>query len=162
MQPTRGIFGCVCAEAASGQTKVAPPTSVMNSRRRMSPPIYANARVSDVPPSTKAFAALRCAKQRDVGCGSEPAVAAASQVPFWRVRFSPDTCRGCRGSADVRSVPNLALSECNKVREQRMQLLGQPHQYLRIAPAGGEAEHSAGLGFTGSPEKLQEMLRRSE
>jgi hypothetical protein len=43
-----------------------------------------------------------------------------------------------------------------------MQLFGLPHQYLRIAPAGGEAEHLGGPGFTGSPEKLQEMLRRRE
>ena len=37
-----------------------------------------------------------------------------------------------------------ALSECNKVCEQRMQLLGQPHQCLQIAPAEGEAEHLGG------------------
>src|SRR5262245_56743957 len=37
-QPTRGIFGCVCAEAASGHPTAAPPRSVMNSRRLTRPP----------------------------------------------------------------------------------------------------------------------------
>ena len=31
--PTRGIFGCVCAEVASDHPTAAPPSSVMNSRR---------------------------------------------------------------------------------------------------------------------------------
>src|SRR5215467_6900754 len=32
-KPTRGIFGCVCAEAASDHPTAVPPRSVMNSRR---------------------------------------------------------------------------------------------------------------------------------
>src|SRR5262245_31107179 len=37
-QPTRGIFGCVCAEAARDHPTAAPPSSVMNSRRLTCPP----------------------------------------------------------------------------------------------------------------------------
>jgi uncharacterized protein YchJ len=34
MKPTRGSFAACCARATTGQTKAAPPTSLMNSRRR--------------------------------------------------------------------------------------------------------------------------------
>jgi len=55
--------------------------------------------------STKAIAASRGAGARDVGLGSDLAVAAASPVPLWCVRLSSDSWPGCRRSPDLRSVP---------------------------------------------------------
>src|SRR6516162_2174136 len=46
------------------------------------------------------------------------------------------------GQASEKPQQKPALSECNKVREQRMQLLGQPHQYLRIAPRSRPARQA--------------------
>src|SRR5215468_1146136 len=70
-QPTRGIFGCVCAEAVSDHPTAAPPRRVMNSRRLTRPlrsPRMPEYQISHA--STKAIAASRSAAARDVGLGS--------------------------------------------------------------------------------------------
>src|SRR5215471_13199400 len=70
-KPTRGIFGCVCAEPASGHPTAAPPNSVMNSRRfTQSPRATRMLEYQMSHASTKAFAAAQIAEARDVGCGS--------------------------------------------------------------------------------------------
>ena len=66
-KPTGGIFGCVCAEVASGQTKVAPPTSAMNSRRRMTPDLHRRIQRIRYRATLKQSLHRRV---RDVGCGS--------------------------------------------------------------------------------------------
>ena len=81
----------------------------MNSRRLMRPPIYADARVSEVATSTKAIVALRSAGARDVGLGSRPCqnVGAKTRVEpsspayefsrdRWQVRFELNRLSGIR------------------------------------------------------------------
>src|SRR5262245_9650411 len=45
--------------------------------------------------------------------GSLAAVAVTSQEPRWHVSLPPETCCGCRGSADLWSVPIPDLSICS-------------------------------------------------
>src|SRR5262249_42817991 len=108
-QPTRGIFGCVCAEAASGHPTAAPPRSVMKSRRLTRSP-----RSTQMPeyqmtdPSAKAIAASQSAEAREDRFGSIT---------------PPADCLLCRGEAAM-GRPHEAL-RC-RVPDTH---LAAPHEY---------------------------------
>jgi hypothetical protein len=86
-------------------------------------------------------------------CGAQIPIAPAAASPslsrdflHWPFAYAGRRCMPHhRHGRHPQTFTKPALSECNKVREQRMQLLFQPRQYLRIAPSGGEAEHLDGL-----------------